>query len=88
MDKIQLDAIKMGCHIYHGPYVYNFREIYQFLDESGLSEEIKDSEGLASKLIKNFEIDLKTDNEKIKKLDIYSNKIFNDVINEYNTFIK
>ena len=83
-----IDAAKMGCHIYHGPYVYNFREIYQFLDESKLSEEVRSPEVLADKLIKNFEIDLKTDNEKIKKLDIYSNKIFNNVINEYNTFIK
>ena len=64
------------------------REIYQFLDESKLSEEVRSPEVLADKLIKNFDIDLKTDNEKIKKLDIYSNKIFNDVINEYNTFIK
>ena len=32
-----IDAAKMGCHIYHGPYVYNFREIYQFLDEYKLS---------------------------------------------------
>ena len=83
-----IDAAKMGCHIYHGPYVYNFREIYQFLDESKLSEEIKNPENLANKLIKNFETDLKTDNEKIKKLNVYSNKIFDNVINEYNTFIK
>jgi len=83
-----IDAAKMGCHIYHGPYVYNFKDIYQFLDESKLSEEIKNPESLANKLIKNFQIDLKTDNEKIKKLDVYSNKIFDNIINEYNAFIK
>jgi len=83
-----IDAAKMGCHIYHGPYVYNFKDIYQFLDESKLSEEIKNPENLANKLIENFQIDLKTDNEKIKKLDTFSNKIFDNVINEYNRFIK
>ncbi len=83
-----IDAAKMGCHIYHGPYVYNFKDIYQFLDESKLSEEIKNPESLANKLIKNFQIDLKTDNEKIKKLDVYSKKIFDNIINEYNAFIK
>ena len=56
----------MGCFIYHGPYVYNFGEIYHFLDESGLSEEVRSPEVLAGKLIKNFEFDLEADSEKIK----------------------
>ena len=78
----------MGCHIYHGPYVYNFKEIYRYLDESKLSEEIKSPENLANKLIESFKLDLQSDSEKIKKLDIYSNEIFDNVINEYNKFIK
>ena len=83
-----IDAIKMGCFIYHGPYVYNFEEIYQYLGESGLSEKIKDSEGLASKLIKNFEVNLETDSEKIKNLNIYSKTILDSVIKEYNNLIR
>ena len=27
-----LDAAKIGCHIYHGPYVSNFEDIYKFLE--------------------------------------------------------
>ena len=83
-----IDAIKMGCFIYHGPYVYNFEEIYHYLGESGLSEEIKDSEGLASKLIKNFEVNLEADSEKIKNLNIYSKTILDNVIKEYNNLIR
>ena len=83
-----IDAIKMGCFIYHGPYVYNFEEIYQYLGESGLSEEIKDSQGLASKLIKNFEVNLEADSEKIKNLNIYSKTILDNVIKEYNNLIR
>ena len=83
-----IDAAKMGCYIYHGPYVYNFEEIYKYLDASKLSEEITSPKDLADKLIKNFNIDLQSNNEKIKQLDIYSKKIFNSVINEYNEFVK
>ena len=78
----------MGCFIYHGPYVYNFEEIYHYLGESGLSEEIKDSQGLASKLIKNFEVNLEADSEKIKNLNIYSKTILDNVIKEYNNLIR
>ena len=26
-----IDAAKLGCKIYHGPYIYNFSEIYEIL---------------------------------------------------------
>ena len=26
-----IDAAKLGCKIYHGPYIYNFNEIYELL---------------------------------------------------------
>ena len=55
-----IDAAKMGCYIYHGPYVYNFDEIYQYLDESKLSEEITSPKNLADKLVKNFNLDLQS----------------------------
>ena len=28
-----IDAAKIGCHIFHGPYVNNFKDIYNFLDD-------------------------------------------------------
>ena len=28
-----IDAAKMGCRIFHGPYVYNFQEIYALLSK-------------------------------------------------------
>ena len=31
-----IDAAKMGCHIFHGPYVYNFHEIYDYLNSKNI----------------------------------------------------
>ena len=28
-----IEAAKLGCKIYHGPYVYNFEEIYKILEK-------------------------------------------------------
>ena len=36
-----IDAAKLGCHIFHGPYVYNFQEIYDYLDDKNFSERIQ-----------------------------------------------
>ena len=83
-----IEAAKMGCYIFHGPFVSNFAEIYDDLKNKQFSEEINYPEELADKLIKNFNNNQKVvDKEKLKELEIYSNSIFKNVINEYETLI-
>ena len=82
-----IDAAKMGCHIFHGPYVYNFKEVYGYLDNEKISEEINKPEILAKKLLKNFDNDFEENNKNQDKLKSYSDKIFENVIGEYNKFI-
>ena len=88
-----IDAVKMGCKVYHGPYVYNFQEIYDYLDRNNFSEKISEdrsrgAENLAKKLIDNFRKDSKKSVNEIKEFNAYSKKIFNNVIGEYNKFIE
>ena len=49
-----IEAAKFGCRIYHGPYVYNFREIYEILEKNRISKKINEEEELS----KNLSIDL------------------------------
>ena len=35
-----IDAAKLNCKIYHGPYVYNFEEIYKILEKNNISKKI------------------------------------------------
>lgn len=58
-----IEAALLGCKIYHGPYVYNFNEIYKFLKIYRISEEIKDEKELSKKLMN----DLTNNKKKIKK---------------------
>ena len=82
-----IDAARMGCLIYHGPYVSNFRDIYQYLDDENISNYIDNKNILAEKLIKNFNSNLTKDTKKIDKLNNYSNEIFHKVIKEYENII-
>ena len=50
---------KLGCKIYHGPYVYNFQEIYKILKENNISKEING--------VNDFVVELKSDFKKIDK---------------------
>ena len=83
-----LDAAKIGCHIYHGPYVSNFEDIYKFLDNTVISQEITNADDLANKLEKNFKKKIEINNEKIEKINTFSNEIFKNLIKEYNKYIK
>jgi len=83
-----IEPAKMGCYIFHGPFVSNFAEIYNYLKKKKFAEEINSSEELANKLVKNFNKNEEVvDKDKTKELDVYSNSIFKNVINEYEILI-
>ena len=83
-----LEAAKIGCHIFHGPYVSNFEDIYKFLSNHGICEVVLNSNDLANKLDVNFKNNNKINSEKIEKINIFSNEIFKNLIKEYRRFIK
>ena len=83
-----LEAAKIGCHIFHGPYVSNFEDIYKFLSNRGICEVVLNSNDLANKLDVNFKNNNKINSEKIEKINIFSNEIFKNLIKEYSRFIK
>ena len=46
-----IEAAKLGCKIYHGPYVYNFKDIYKLLLKLKIAEKVNNEFELAKKLI-------------------------------------
>ncbi len=58
-----IEAAKLGCKIYHGPYVYNFKEIYDLLKKYKISKKVKDEK----QLVKNLNIDFNDNKKKNKK---------------------
>ncbi len=83
-----IEAAKIGCKIYHGPYVYNFQEIYELLNEYKISEMIKNENELSNKLISDLnKSNLMTD-EKIKIINNLGKEILDNTYNEIIRFIK
>ncbi len=54
-----IEAAKLNCKIYHGPFVYNFEEIYKILENNKISKKIKNDIELSENLI----IDLENKNK-------------------------
>ena len=83
-----IEAAKQGCRIYHGPFVYNFKEIYHLLKSYDISEQVENYTGLSKKLIENLNKEKKTDQKKIEILNIYGQKILENTIQEINNLVK
>ena len=65
-----IEAAKLRCKIYHGPYVYNFKEIYDLLKSYEISEEVNDEKELYEKL-----------NRDLKKSEYDEDKTANNIKN-------
>ena len=76
-----IEAARYGCRIFHGPYVANFREIYDYLKEIGVSHKISNQNHLKDILEK--KINMKNySRETIKKLNLEGRRILNKTYNE------
>ena len=64
-----IEAVKLGCKIYHGPYVYNFKEIYEILAKKLISVQIENPSELSSNLIMDFENNIKNKNNILREID-------------------
>ena len=51
-----INAAKLGCKVYHGPYVYNFQDIYSTFEKNKISKKIESAEDLSFNLMKDLEI--------------------------------
>ncbi len=70
-----IEPAKCGCKIYHGPYVSNFKEIYDFLNKKEIAYKINNETELSENLIRDFKNNLSTNEKNIEELNNYGEKI-------------
>lgn len=82
-----IEAAKLGCKIYSGPYVYNFQEIYELLKENDISEIINSENELSNKLSIDFKTTNKEKDTKIKRINDLGDKILLETHSEINKIL-
>ncbi len=82
-----IDAAKLRCKIYHGPYVYNFEEIYKILQKYNISKKIKNYNELCINLISDLKQPHKKINQMPNSINNLALKTLNDTIRLINNFI-
>ena len=82
-----IEAAKLGCKIFHGPFVYNFQEVYELLKFHGIAEEINNELELTEKLIKYLNNGNIIDPKKIDLLNSYGQSILKETVLEIETYL-
>ena len=82
-----IEAAKLGCKIYHGPYIYNFQEIYEHLRSHRMAEMVSDELELAEKIIQSFENPKIKNQLHINLLNDYGKKILKETALEFDRYL-
>ncbi len=82
-----IEAAKLGCKIYHGPYVYNFTDIYKKLGQLNISKEILNESDLATNIIEDFNTPKIRDLKSIEVIDKVGRDILQKTIREINKLL-
>ena len=82
-----IEPSRLGCKIFHGPYVSNFTEIYEYLKSLGVTDQVSSPEELNQSLVEEFKEDKANNNQVIEKIDNYGLNILNNVIKEIKIYI-
>ncbi len=82
-----IEAAKLNCKIYHGPYISNFKEIYNYLSKYKISEKINNEKELANKLAHDLKINNKNQSRKIKLINNLGQTILKKSTLEINKLI-
>ena len=82
-----IDAAKLGCKIYHGPYIYNFKEIYEILRKNNISKKIENYTELSNYLIEDLEKPLKQDSKISNPIYSLGQKTLTDTMKCINKFL-
>ena len=82
-----IEAAKLDCKIYHGPYVYNFEDIYKILNKNNISLTVNNHIELSKNLILDLEKNYKQHNKSSDLIKSYGQKTLNDTMKLLNNFI-
>jgi 3-deoxy-D-manno-octulosonic-acid transferase len=77
----------MGCTIYHGPHVNNFKDVYSYLDSQKISKRISNINDLKKFLLKDLSSKEKGNKKLRKRINVVGQSILKNIDLEVKKFI-
>jgi len=82
-----IEPSRLGCKIFHGPNVSNFKDVYEYLGSLNVAKKIENPKELSAMLVDELRTE-KTNNYKIvEKIENYGTNTLNNVLREIKIYI-
>jgi len=82
-----IEPARMGCSIYHGPHINNFKEVYSYLDSHNISKKINTINNLKRFLLKDLSSKQKRSIKLKNKINFMGQSILKNIYLEITKFI-
>ena len=82
-----IEPTRMGCSIYHGPHVNNFKEVYSYLASHNVSKQINTANNLKKFLLKDLSAKEKRSKKLKKRINFMGQSVLKNIYLEIKKFI-
>jgi len=82
-----IEPARLGCKIFHGPFVSNFLDVYEYLSSLKVTKEVISPENLSQSLVEELSDDKVNNKQIVEKIENYGQNTFNNVLNEIKIYI-
>ena len=82
-----IEAAKLGCKIYHGPFIYNFKDIYLLLAQQNVSKQVNNFRELVDNLILDLNSSKENNLDFISLISQLEQKVLDDSMKKINLFL-
>ena len=82
-----IEPARLGCKIFHGPNVSNFKEIYEYLRSLDVTSKIFSFSELSQSLVEELKKEKINNDQIIKKIENYGQNTLNNVLEEIKIYI-
>jgi 3-deoxy-D-manno-octulosonic-acid transferase len=83
-----IEAAKLDCRIYFGPYIYNFQEVYDFLKSKNMAVQVNNEYDLSANIVESLKNPKQIDFKNLSLLNNYGDQILQHTIEELNKLVK
>ena len=82
-----IEAAKLGCKIYHGPFIYNFKDVYLLLAKQNVSKQVNNYKELVENLMLDFKNAKENNLDFISLISQLEQKVLDDSMEKINLFL-
>ena len=82
-----IEPARLGCKVFHGPNVSNFKEIYEYLRSLDVTSKIFSFSELSQSLVEELKKEKINNDQIIKKIENYGQNTLNNVLEEIKIYI-